>query len=406
MRLMIDRGVQTPTSEESLRERAVRAFAERFGRPPTLAAVAPGRINLIGEHTDYNDGFVLPMAINLAAIIVGDFAPAGRSTFHALDLNESIAFEMVRAGSTTMLTSLPPFARHLAGVAGQFIERGIEPPELDLLLMSDLPIGGGLSSSAAIEVAAALVIEQAGGVSLDPLTRARLCQRAEHMAVGVPCGIMDLLIACRGVRDHALLIDCQTCCSQPMPWPPADQLVVIVVDTGVRHTLAGSGYADRRRTCEEVAKQLGVAALRDATLSMLAEHELNEIQQKRAAHVISENTRTLLAAAALRDGDLDTFGELLFASHDSLRDLFAVSCAELDTIVDAARELRDGGAVIGARMTGGGFGGSAIVLARADAVDDVGGDLSRAFQAAHHRAPTMRRVQASDAARHLSVGSR
>ncbi len=392
---------------------ASRGFAERFGRAPVWAASAPGRVNLIGEHTDYNQGFVLPMAIDRWCVCVAAPAAGERSRVCAHDIDETI--EVSLGGRE----SLPNWARYLVGSIVEHAEGlGLSAiPELDMLATTNIPIGGGLSSSAAIETAAAVLLEQAVGCDLltppssssssssssfsppppstpppapspaprgrglgrglhslhascplvpapidkNTLTRALDCQRAEHNWAGVPCGLMDQLASSCGVADHALLIDCRDNTLTPVPMPREDDAVLLVINSGVHHELAASEYAARRVTCEQAARALGISSLRQLdTLDAVDWSQLDVEQSRCVRHVVSENTRTLAAAEALRTGDLPTLGRLMLDSHASLRDDYRVSCSELDTIVELATACEG---VFGTRMTGGGFGGCAIVLA-------------------------------------------
>lgn len=351
------------------RVRAVEAFTARFGSNPTLVAAAPGRLNIIGEHTDYNDGLVLPMAIDRWAVIAARPSANGHSTLHAVDLEETIEIDLT--GDLSPIAG--SFANYLLGVVDQFTKSGRAVPNLDLVISSSIPIGAGLSSSAAIETAAALLCAQATGAELDPLEMAMLCRRAEHEFAGTPCGIMDMYTAAHAQHGCALLLDCRTNTSRVIPLPPADKMTLFVVDTGVSHALATSEYADRRATCKEAARLLGLSSLRDCTSAMLESERLSDHQRRCATHVITENKRVLLATGALKLNDLEALGELMFQSHASLRDLYAVSCAQLDAVVEAAAELRSeaGDGVIGARMTGGGFGGCAIVCCHTRAADEI-----------------------------------
>ncbi len=376
---------------------AVRAFTERFGRRPSLAAAAPGRVNLIGEHTDYNEGFVLPMAIDRWTVVVADTTAAHLSSLWAVDLDE-----VATANLTAPLEPQPPgFANHLLGVAQQFCARGLRLPNIDLAVTSTVPIGGGLGSSAALEVAMATLLEQLAGSRLASLEKALLCQRAEHAFAATPCGIMDMLVAAAARPGCATLIDCRRNTLTPIPLPPA--VTVLIADTGVRHELGVSAYADRRSACEQVAASLGLRSLRDADAGVLETASLGETQSRIARHVVNENQRTLLAAAALKTGDLDALGELMFDSHASLRELFEVSCPQLDTLVEAASAQRDRGGVIGARMTGGGFGGCAVILCHRDRGDAVAHHVRAAYQAAHGRSAEIVSSTAVGPARALAL---
>jgi galactokinase len=378
---------------------AYRAFEERFSRPPRFAAAAPGRVNLIGEHTDYSGGFVLPIAIDRQAVIVADLTDVPSSTLLAIDLNEAAQVDL-REPLTPRQE--PRWPNYLLGVGRQFQERGLAPPNLDVAFTSTVPIGAGLSSSAAIEVAMATLLEQIVGAELDPVDKALLCQRAEHAFPGTPCGIMDMFIATMASPDHALLIDCRSNEARPIRMPPPERAALMIVDTGVKHELAAGIYAARRATCEQAAARLGLASLRDATIEMLDEGRLTQAEHQRAMHVVRENERTRRAAQLLEAGDVEMFGELMFQSHASLRYLYEVSCPELDTLIDAAEDLRgEGPGVYGARMTGGGFGGCAIVLCHPQAVETVEHRLRDRYRTAHGRQAGVFSTRAAGSARAL-----
>ncbi len=375
-------------------EQAALMFEQRFGRVPTLASCAPGRVNLIGEHTDYNQGFVLPVAIERQTSIVADIARGRASTFVAADLNDEMEADL----SSPLQPCRGVPGNYLLGMADQFQRTGLTPPNLDVLVTSSVPIGAGLSSSAAVEVAFAIMLARLLHTPLTPLELARLCQRAEHAFPGTPCGIMDMYVSAAAREHHALLIDCR---SDSVQFVPADfaslGASLLIVDTGIKHDLASSAYTHRRETCEMVAKTLGQQSLRHASVESLNVHGLSDDQRRKALHVIAENTRTVLAAEALALGNLARFGELMFHSHASLRDLFEVSCDELDVIVNASQAMHNRGrGVFGARMTGGGFGGCAIVLCEQDREARVIAELTRAFEARFGHVPA--RVFATAAA--------
>lgn len=362
---MADSLDEEDAARDSPLSRAVREFRERFGRDPTHAADAPGRVNLIGEHTDYNGGFVLPMAIDRRTAIVAAPNDVDCSTLISLEGGHAVEVDLAGALAPTP----GRFPTHVLGVVDQFRRRGSHVPNLDLVVASSVPIGAGLSSSAALEVAMATLLERLCTTRLEPWEKAQLCQQAEHEFGGTPCGIMDMLIAIQGIEGHALLIDCLSNQIRPVPLPPPNQVAILVADTSVKHELARGEYARRRAGCEAAAKMLGVMSLRETASGSVDFSMLSEPLSRLAAHVVGENQRTLLAAAALKTGDLAALGELMFQSHASLRDHYQVSCAELDCLVDAAAELRtSGGGVIGARMTGGGFGGCAVIVCRRDSV--------------------------------------
>jgi galactokinase len=312
---------------------------------------APGRVNLIGDHTDYNEGFVLPLALDFDCTVRAEPREDGRVVLHSLDRAGQV--DVAADGSTDPTTVDPSWGRYAAGVVRTLAERGREAAGIEATITSTIPLGGGLSSSAALEVAISLALCDAAGFSLPALELAQACQEAEIVATGVPCGIMDQLASLAGSRDRALLIDCRSLEIERIPLPP--RLAVLVINSGMPRQLVDSAYAERRRACETAAARLGLAALRDATPEQVAD-------EPRARHVVSENARVLAAAEALASGDLPTLGRLLSESHASLRDDFEVSTHELDVLVE---KLIEAGA-LGARLTGAGFGGCVVGVAHRD----------------------------------------
>ncbi len=383
------------TPLDQLVAEAVEAFTSRFGRPPRFGAAAPGRVNLIGEHTDYNNGFVLPMAIDRWAIVVTDLTPRHESTIWAIDLKEIAQWDL----TAPLVPVDAHFANYVLGVVDQFAKLGHTVPNLDVAVTSTVPIGAGLAGSAAIEVATATLLAQVVGAKLDPIEKALLCQRAEHTFPGTPCGIMDMFIATGAQPNHALLIDCQSNSAEPIPLPPADSVTVLIANTNVRHDLAASAYAARRESCRSAAAKLGLSTLREAATEMgispiFAGRGLTDRESRCAEHVVCENERVRSAAAALGSGEIETVGGLMFDSHASLRDLYDVSCPELDLLVEVAAQMRSDGSVFGARMTGGGFGGCAVLLCRADAVTTVSDALVHRFSSRFTRPATLFTVAA------------
>lgn len=354
-------------------------FQRRLGRPPCWVVAAPGRVNLIGEHTDYNDGFVLPMALDRHVVIA---AARASGAANAARVYSVAAGEWASVPTRGPITPGPAgWSNYVRGVLAGCLAAGMEPGPFEAVIHSDLPLGGGLSSSAALEVATATLVEALTGRCLEPLTKALLCQKAEHDFAGVPCGIMDQCSSVMGRAGSLLLLDCRarTVCLTPLADP---DVVALVVNSNVKHALTDGGYAARRRQCETAAHLLGVSALRDVTSEVLESERgrLDELLYRRARHVVTENARTVAAADALPSGDWERVGRLMYASHVSLRDDFQVSCAELDLLVATAQEIGAAGGVLGSRLTGGGFGGCTISLVRRAAVDEIIRRLHEAYR--------------------------
>ena len=361
--------------------RAAAAFREAFGHDPTHAASAPGRVNLIGEHIDYTDGYVLPMAIERQAVVVGRRRADTTAKLRSTALEGEAVFDVDDA---PVPLGEPAWSRYLRGVAAFCYT----PTGFELMLDSDVPAGGGLSSSAAIEVATATLLEQLGGVTFDPVNKALLCQQAEHRYGGAKCGIMDQFISVMGQPGHALLIDCVTYETRPVPLDDS-QVAVLIVNTNRPHEL-GNEYNERRAACAKAKAAVGKASWRDITLDDLeaVKGEVGERVYRRGRHVVTEIDRTLRCAEALERSEWDTVGELMVASHASLRDDFEVSTEELDTLVDLAQEIGQAGGIIGSRMTGGGFGGCTVTLVQADRVDAVRDRLVTGYREATGVDPT------------------
>ena len=375
--------IQTDNSVKEMIAQAADIFQNHFQGDPTHVAIAPGRVNLIGEHTDYNDGFVFPMAIERQAVLVGSLNHSGRCRLVAADLDEEVA--------NVTLEGLAPSQKHwsnyLKGVIAQFTKNGHTVPGFDAVLTSNVPLGGGLSSSAAIEVCTATLIEHFLGIELDPKRKALWAQAAEHEYAGVPCGIMDQFISALGEKDHALLIDCRSQETQLFPLTDPN-IAVLITNSNVKHELTGGEYAERRSQCEAAAKAIAdhvnpkVTHLRDATMADLdqVKNTIDPLAYKRGRHVIGEDERTTLAGKALQEADYTTFGKLMVESHNSLRDDFEVSVPEIDTLVELALEV-DG--VYGSRITGGGFGGCTVTLVKADAAQAAIDHITAGYTAKH-----------------------
>ena len=360
------------------------AFRARFDRPPTGLAEAPGRVNLIGEHTDYNQGFVLPVAIDRTIVVAFARREDGRVRAYSLDFEQQDEFPL----TDVRHLQEDSWANYLRGVALVLQEAGHRLTGLDLVVQGDVPIGAGLSSSAALEVAALGAFAAAAGLTLADRDKALLAQRAENEFVGVACGVMDQMAAVFGRADHALRIDCRSLEAQPVPLNlEAHSLRIVVANTGVRRALTASAYNQRREECNHAVGLLALLlhkrrprSLRDITLNDLRVHGrfLPEELLRRARHVVSENARVLATVDALQRGDLAEVGRLFAASHESLACDYEVSSTELDLMVELARSLES---VVAARMTGAGFGGCTVNLVRGDALDGFRREVIEAYRA-------------------------
>ena len=384
-----------PDETPPLRERVRAEFVRRFGGEPRWIARAPGRVNLIGDHTDYNDGFVLPMAIDRAVWIALRPSADGQVRVYSLDFGEEARFDpetLPAAGDGSVTDG---WAEYVRGVAWSLADAGLEVQGWEGVAAGDVPLGAGLSSSAALELAVARAFASIGALEWEPSKMALIAQRAENAWVGVNCGIMDQLISAAGAEDHALLIDCRSLKTRAVPIPPG--VAVVVLDTTTRRGLVTSAYNERRAQCESAARFFGVPALRDVSAAVFAarEQELDETTRRRARHVITENARTLEAADALARGDVASVGALMNASHESLRSDFSVSRPELDAMVELAREERG---CFGARMTGAGFGGCAVALVTRDAASAFSAAVSRRYEAAVGLEPAVYVCRASQGA--------
>ena len=343
----------------SLLESLGHDFAAHYGRAPRWIASAPGRLNLIGEHTDYNDGFVLPMAIEFRTAIAAAPNDSARIVLRSEAASETAVIDLsepLRPEAAGRWINYPK------GVLAGFVAAGCRPRGFDALIASNVPMGAGLSSSAALEAATATLLEAVCAVELEPVRKALLCQHAEHTYAGVPVGIMDPFISILGRRDRVLLLDCRSRETEWLPFEDPD-ITVLAINTNVKHRLSEGAYAERRRQCEDAARALGVRSLREADLEMLARTAgLDALTRSRARHVITEIARTRQAARCLRERDWPALGALIDASHESLKLDYGVSSPELDAAVEIARSIGPRSGVFGCRMTGGGFGGCAMAL--------------------------------------------
>jgi galactokinase len=386
--------IEKPTGETFHKLKAL--FAEFYGDVSPTIYRAPGRVNLIGEHTDYNDGFVMPAALDLYTYVAVSPRTDRRLRIYSENLGESceLDLDLIRPGRSGH------WSDYVRGVAGVCESSGYRLRGADLAIMSEVPLGSGLSSSAALEVATAWALLNNSEIAIDRTKVAQICQKAEHLYAETMCGIMDQFISCHGRAGHALMLDCRSLEFQLLVIPSHGRLMVC--NTMVKHEHASGGYNTRRRECEEGLRALaqvlpGIHALRDVTLNELEEHRdrLSPVIYKRVRHVVTENDRVKNAAGALEIGNLAVFGALMADSHRSLRDDYEVSTPELDLMVDLA-SAQEG--VHGARMTGGGFGGCTINLVNFAQAEKVRQKLEQNYEARTGLKPAILICEASDGA--------
>lgn len=404
----------------SLQEQVTAAFQEQFGTAPPIVVRAPGRVNLIGEHTDYNDGFVLPMAIDREIWLALRPRDDEQVSVHSLDFAETAVFHLAMltyppqppAGfiheqaqglnlrEVSQTREVGQWAEYLKGVAWALQKNSYALCGFEGVMAGNVPKGAGLSSSAALELATARAFQQVSGFAWDAPQMAKLCQLAENQWVGVNCGIMDQMISAAGQAGHALLIDCRSLETQAVPLPPTldgSETAVVILDTTTRRGLVDSAYNERRQQCEAAAAFFGVKALRDVSISeFLAEAEnLEPLPRQRAKHVITENLRTLNAAKAMQNADAMLLGQLMNESHASLRDDFEVTNDALNSIVATAQAQPT---CYGARMTGAGFGGCAVALVHGEQVEGFVTAVSQQYQQQTNLIPKIYVCQPSDGA--------
>jgi len=360
------------------------AFRSLYGGQPRIYR-APGRVNLIGEHTDYNEGFVMPAAIDFFTLVAIDTRDDRRIVIRSENFSERAELDLDQTPSR----GRGHWSDYPFGVAVKLEAAGQHLRGANMLVRGEVPIGSGLSSSAAIEVATGFALLDIAGTRIDRLELAKVCRQAENEFVGMRCGLMDPFISCFGQTGHALMLDCRSLDYRLLPLP--DNMKLVVCNTMVKHELAASEYNARRAECEEGVRLLArelpeVRFLRDVTIGNLEQlgNELPAVVGKRSRHVVSENARVVEAAAALEREDLKTFGELMGESHRSLRDDYEVSCGELDVMVDIANQAEG---VFGARMTGGGFGGCTINLVRSESIESFKGVVAKDYAQATGREP-------------------
>lgn len=385
-------------------------FRQRFGQEAAFLALAPGRVNILGEHVDFNDGFVLPAAIDRATYIA--FAPASvhsdRSTLVAADFGEQVSFTLQSIAAKTNADGFPlaEWACYPAGVAWALREAGLTVEALDAVFASDVPRGAGLSSSASVEMAFALAWQtlsaaKGAGWTLPPMERALLGQKAENKYVGVNCGIMDQFASACGVSGKLLLLDCRSLEWQVLPVP--EDIAIVIADTSVRRKLTDGAYNQRRQACEDAVKILSqqlpnVRALRDVSLDDFnrLSGQLPALAEKRARHVVEEIERSRRAIPLLEQGRMGEFGQIMNDCHASLRDLYEVSIPELNTMAAIAQSLPG---CLGARLTGAGFGGCTVNLVQKAAAESFALELARQYQAQTGLKPEIYICKASDGAR-------
>lgn len=368
-------------------EKVSHAFNTRFQERPAMVVRAPGRVNLIGEHTDYNDGFVLPVAVDRAAWLAVSPRDDAWAAVRAVDMkNDDQTFPVDRVPSST-----GGWADYPKGVIWALLEEGMAPVGINGVLTSDVPVGAGMSSSAAVEVTFAFAWNQLSGLGLTLPEIALLCQKAENQYVGVNCGIMDQMISACGKAGHAMMLDTRTLERAYFKMP--EGVAIVVADSMVRRALTGSEYNVRRAQCEQAVSVIQeklpeVSALRDVTSQQLGrfQHEMSEAVYRRARHVVTENARVLRVSRALYEGRIEDVGQMLIEGHNSLRDDYEVSIAELDTLVEAATQVEG---CYGARLTGAGFGGCIIALVAEDAVPQFQEHLGKVYGDAYNKEPAV-----------------
>ena len=375
--------MQANTKEDfyNLVTRVEASFESKFKRQARWIAAAPGRVNLIGEHTDYNGGFVFPMAIERSTVLAADEREGATGgnveiTIYSENLGDTQTLKIF----DNTIKKTGDWADYIAGIFVGFLNLGIQFKSIDIALASDVPIGSGLSSSAALEVSVATLLEAVTGKKLSPIEKVLLCQKAEYEFPGVPCGIMDQFASVNGKKNHLLLLDCNSQQAEAVPFA-SDEYSILIINSNVKHSLTSGEYSKRRAECEIAAEILNVDTLRQASMVQLEESasRMDPIIFRRARHVIGEIERTQQAALAMKAGDWATVGELMLASHNSLRDDYEVSCKELDVLVELMMELGGSEGVVGTRMTGGGFGGCTVSVVPIRKVDDLIAGVSQRY---------------------------
>lgn len=364
---------------------------------------APGRVNLIGEHTDYNDGFVLPVAVDREIIMAAWPRNDDEVHLYAIDMDEESSFSLERIERDTQAS----WSNYIRGVLLELQERGLPVRGMNAAFSGDVPLAAGMSSSAALEMASGLMAKVIGQFQIDMVELVKLAQQAENTFVGVNCGIMDQFISGLGRKGHALFLDCRSLEYELVPLPPTNEYKIVIANTMVKRGLVDSAYNERRSQCEAGVEILQkylpqVTALRDVSLADFAEHrdKLPTVVAKRCEHVITENQRVLDSIKALKANDIEEFGRLMKASHESLRDLYEVSCEELDIMTEAAWGVPG---TYGARMTGAGFGGCTVNLVKADVVDHFTAHVKQVYAGKTGLNPEFYVCEADDGAKRIEL---
>ena len=359
-------------------DRSIANFKTQYGSKPKWVTHAPGRVNLIGEHVDYNDGFVLPAAIDRRLSIAASPSNRREILIHSEQENQQVTFSL-----DSSLNPTGAWTDYVIGVMEYWRRLESRPVGLELSIASDVPYGSGLSSSAALETAVATLVEEVWGLKLDPILKALKCQQVECEFVGMPCGIMDQFIVGLAKKDHLLKIDCQ---SNTHELIQVDEKfpTLLIINSNVKHALTDGGYASRRAQCDSALSKLGCTTWRSVSIDQLLDStgKLGEAEFQRGRHVVSEIHRTQQACECIQAGDHQQLGELLYQSHFSLRDDFEVSCPELDWIVNRMQSLGEQEGVYGCRITGGGFGGCTVSLVKPEAVDEVTKTMAQGYMEA------------------------
>jgi len=373
---------------EKLLQETKDSFQQHFSRAPQWIVTAPGRVNVIGEHTDYNEGFVFPMAIERNVIICAapalpedNLQPGTAKIYSTAKRNPAI---VKLSGKITPGPRVDWFEYVQGVIAGYLAETpSVQADSFVAVIHANVPLGAALSSSAALEVAVGTLLEAITEANVDPVRKALICQHAEHEYAKMPCGIMDQFISAMGAKDHIMLLDCRDYSTRLVPFTSPD-LSILIINSRVKHQLSGSEYPERRAACFDSAKILGVNSLRDLSMDQLeaGKNQLSDVQFRRCRHVVGEIKRTTDAVAALEQGNYELFGNLMYESHASMRDDFEISCPDLDILVEAARKIGLAGGVYGSRMTGGGFGGCTVSLIKTAEVDSIIASIRSEYKSA------------------------